>query len=274
MGELRGASDGLQPPSTLVATDYLPDLEGRTFDKGSKSLDPAQRIAFKRAKLDIKIVKEAESAKTKYDLFDRLNSGGSVLSDQEFRNSLIVMTDPSFMDWLERLRAAEVFQEAVEPSDKQADEQYDLELVVRFIVLLNRDIAALSQFRDLRKLLTDSILAYAEDTTFDRGGQADQFTQTFSVLSTAVGGQAFRRYEPATDRFLGKFSVSAFEVISIGVASHLSVWKAASAAQLRARIASVWSDPEFTQYSGGGVPPTTRIPRAVALGRKLFATVD
>jgi hypothetical protein len=273
MGELTDEHGDLKPPSVLVATDYLSDLEGRSFDKGSKTLDPAQRILFKRAKLDIKIVKEAEAANTKYDLFDRLNSGGSILSDQEFRNSLIVMTDPTFMDWLERLRAADVFQDAVEPSDKQADEQYDLELVVRFIVLLNRDPAGLSQFRDLRKLLTDSILDYARDSGFDRGAQSGRFMKTFSILASSVGGQAFRRYEPGTDRFLGKFSVSAFEVVSVGVASHLPVWEVASRQELRDKIASVWSDPEFTQYSGGGVPPTTRIPRAVALGRRLFATV-
>lgn len=274
MGELKDADGNLRSPSVLMGTDYLPDLEGRSFDKGSKTLEPSQRILFKRAKLDIKIVKEAETANTKYDLFDRLNSGGSVLSDQEFRNSLIVMTDPSFMDWLERLRSTSAFQDAVEVSDKQTDEQYDLELAVRFIVLLNREPAALSQFRDLRKLLTDSILDYATNAGFDRSGQADQFIKTFSALANAMGGQAFRRYESATDRFLGKFSVSAFEVVSIGVASNLSVWETASKDALREKIASVWTDPEFTQYSGGGVPPTTRIPRAVDLGRRLFKTAN
>jgi Protein of unknown function DUF262 len=273
MGELKNEDGTTRASSTLVGTDYLPALQGRTYDSGNEPLDSAQRIAFKRSKLDIKIVKEAESAKTKYDLFDRLNSGGSVLSDQEFRNSLIVMTDPSFMDWLETIRAFADFQSSVAPSDKQAEEQYDLELVVRFLVLLNRDVAGLAQFRDLRELLTKSILAYADDSGFDREAQAACFRTTFSLLNTALGGSAFRRYDSVTDRFLGGFSVSAFEVVSIGLASNLPVWESSTPTQLKEKVSSVWGHTDFKQYGGGGINPTTRIPRTVALGRDLFSSI-
>lgn len=218
-------------------------------------------------------MKEAESAKTKYDLFDRLNSGGSGLSDQEFRNSLIVMTDPTFMDWLESVRSSPDFQLSVAPSDKQADEQYDLELVVRYFVLLNRSEEALSQFRDLRDLLTSSVLNYAGDQAFDRDNQGQRFLRTFALLNTALNGSAFRRYDADTDRFLGGFSVSAFEVVSIGVASNLDVWAGIEPSLLKDKVASVWSHRDFKRYGGGGINPTTRIPRTVALGRSLFSSV-
>jgi len=273
MGELKAEDGTRREPSTLVGTDYLPDLDRRTYEVGDRSLDSAQRIAFKRSKLDIKIVKEAETAKTKYDLFDRLNSGGSILSDQEFRNSLIVMTDPSFLDWLETLRSESDFQLSVAPSDKQSEEQYDLELVVRFLVLVNRDVANLAQFRDLRELLTGSILDYAVDTTFDRNGQAERFRTTFALLNAALNGSAFRRHDAATDRFLGGFSVSAFEVISIGLASNVDIWEGTPVSDLKQKVASVWADGDFKRYGGGGINPTTRIPRAVALGRRLFSSV-
>ncbi len=274
MGELKDETGGLMTPSTLVGTNYLPDLDGRTYEDGNKPLDSAQRIVFKRSKLDIKIVKEAESAKTKYDLFDRLNSGGSGLSDQEFRNSLIVMTDPTFMDWLDSVRSSSDFQLSVAPSDKQSEEQYDLELVVRYLVLLNRNEETLSQFRDLRELLTSSILNYASDAAFDRDGQAQRFQNTFALLNAALNGSAFRRYDADTDRFLGGFSVSAFEVISIGVASNLDTWQGVEASVLKDRVASVWAHSDFKRYGGGGINPTTRIPRTVALGRKLFSSVN
>jgi hypothetical protein len=273
VGELK--EEGvLKEPSVLVGTDYLPDLEGRTYEGDERPLDPAQRIAFKRSKLDIKIVKEAATAKTKYDLFDRLNSGGANLSDQEFRNSLIVMTDATFLDWLEELRAFQSFQDTVSPSDRQSKEQYDLELVLRFLTLTNRTEEALTQFKDLGKLLTDSAIEYAADPAFDRAAQAALFRRTFDVLNRLDAGNAFRRYEVATDRFLGKFSVSAFEVVSVGVAKHIDVWDHASEEQLRAKIGSVWSNPTFQQYGGGGVNPTTRVPRSVGLARTLFATPD
>lgn len=273
MGDLKTEGGGRRDPTVLVGTKYLPDLEGRTYEVGDRPLDTGQRIAFKRSKLDIKIVKEAPEAKTKYDLFDRLNSGGAVLSDQEFRNSLIVMSDPTFMDWLEGIRALTDFQLSVAPSDKQSDEQYDLELVVRFLVLINRSEDSLSQFKDLRELLTDSILEYAEDVEFDRDRQAQAFRETFAILNAALDGSVFRRYDAETDRFLGGFSVSAFEVVSVGVARNLELWRTASTAALKAKVASVWTDPNFKRYGGGGINPTTRIPRTVQLGRSLFSSV-
>jgi len=273
VGELK-ADGAVRPQSVLVGTKYLPDLEGRTFEDGERPLDRAQRIAFKRAKLDLKIVKEAASAKTKYDLFDRLNSGGAVLSDQEFRNSLIVMSDPTFMDWLDSLRALPAFQDAVAPSERQQKEQYDLELVIRFLALVDRAESSLRQFKDLRELLTDSAIDYAEDEEYDREGQKDRFVRTFELLMAASGGAVFRRYDDGSDRFLGKFSVSAYEVVSVGVAANLEVWEKADPAALLAKVGSVWSASEFRRFGGGGINPTTRIPRTVALGRKLFATVD
>jgi hypothetical protein len=271
MGELRNPDGDPMAPSTLIGTDYLPDLEGRSYETGARTLDSAQRIAFKRAKLDIKIVKEADTANTKYDLFDRLNSGGSNLSDQEFRNSLIVMTDATFMDWLEALRERDDFQLAVAPSDKQRDEQYDLELVIRWLVLSNRSTESLSQFRDLRELLTKSVLAYAEDPEFDRAGNEDVFRRTFSVIFDALESSAFRRYDAATERFLGGFSVSSFEVVSTGVATNLEVWEAATPDQLKTVVGSVWANAEFKRYARGGQNPTTRIPKTVGLGRRLFS---
>lgn len=273
-GELKDDTGKRRSHSTLVGTKYLPDLEGRTYEEGERQLETAQRIAFKRAKLDIKIVKEAATATTKYDLFDRLNSGGAILSDQEIRNSLIVMTDPTFLDWLEGLRSLPDFQSSVSPSDRQSSEQYDLELVVRWLALTNRKLEELRQFKDLRELLTDSVIQYAQNSTFDRDDQADLFTRTFAVLGQVPDGDVFRRYDPSKDRFLGKFSVSAFEVISVGVAAHVDRWEKASTKQLLGKAGALWSDETFKQFGGGGIPPTSRIPRTVALGRKMFKTLS
>jgi hypothetical protein len=274
VGELKDADGQAVAPSTMVATRYLPDLDGRMFEDGQRPLESAQRIAFKRSKLDVKIVKEADDSKTKYDLFDRLNSGGAILSDQEFRNSLVVMADPSFMDWLEDLRQLPEFQAAVAPSERQTKEQYDLELVVRYLTLLNRDDAALNRFKDLRELLTETAIQFAEDPDFDRAGQRDLFCRLFKRLSQEPDVSVFRRYEASTDRFLGNFSVSAFEVVTIGVASHIDVWEAADAGLLRSKIGAVWAHPIFKQYTGSGIPATTRVPRTVKLGREFFSTTD
>lgn len=187
---------------------------------------------------------------------------------------MIVMSNPDFMDWLEKLRQVSAFQLAVAPSDKQSEEQYDLELVVRFLVLRGSSEESLSQFKDLRELLTGQVLSYAEDSSFPYEATEDRFMQTFRILNDALDGSAFRRYDSATDRFLGGFSVSSFEVVTVGVSAHINLWETATTAQVRAKVGSVWSHEEFKRYGGGGINPTTRIPRTVALGRSLFASLD
>ena len=172
------------------------------------------------------------------------------------------MSNPSFMDWLEDLRAVPDFQASVAPSDKQSDEQYDLELVVRFLVLASRSEESLSQFRDLRELLTGSILEYAESDDFPQVEHAVRFTGTFELLNAALNGSAFRRYDIETDRFLGGFSVSAFEVVSVGVASNLARVGATRITQ--ARVGSVGRT-RSSAVLGWRINPSTRI-RAGRIG--------
>ena len=138
VGELEDADGRSVQPSTLVATRYLPDLDGWTHESGDRPLDTAQRIAFKRSKLDVKIVKEADESKTKYDLFDRLNSGGAILSDQEFAQ-LLGGDDRSQLHGLVGVAPKfALVSVAVSPSERQTKEQYDLELVVRYLTPQSR----------------------------------------------------------------------------------------------------------------------------------------
>ena len=65
-------------------------------------MEESQRRVFKRARLDFQIVQKESDEQAKYDLFQRLNSG-TQLSEQEARNCLAVMLDPTFSTWLEEL---------------------------------------------------------------------------------------------------------------------------------------------------------------------------
>ena len=89
-------------PIQLIGTDYLPSLEGKFWNSPnpSESLDQPHRMFIKRNKIDIKIVKKESDANVKFDLFQRINTLGSILSDQEVRNCLLVMSDRFFLSGL------------------------------------------------------------------------------------------------------------------------------------------------------------------------------
>ena len=99
--------------NALKATEYLPSLAGAAWEDtaGAASLTPDQQRLIKRAAIDIKIVKRESDEDAKYDLFQRLNTGGSQLSDQEVRNCLLIMVRPEFYGWIRSLRDLDVFQE-------------------------------------------------------------------------------------------------------------------------------------------------------------------
>jgi uncharacterized protein with ParB-like and HNH nuclease domain len=93
-GILRDENDAPVPSLALEATTYLRGLKGRRWediDHPDESLTVAQRLLIKRAKIGVSIVLKESDELAKYELFQRLNTGGSMLSDQEVRNSILVM---------------------------------------------------------------------------------------------------------------------------------------------------------------------------------------
>lgn len=277
IGELKDEQGDLIPPSRLTATPYLPSLEGRAWngDGTDRTFDDTQRRLIKRASLDLKIVKRESDPETPLELFQRLNTLGSQLSDQELRNSLLIMVRRDYYFWLQQLQNFEPFQLAVAVSDRSRQEQYDLELVLRFLACSQASLEQLRAVGDMAEFLTDSAVKMARDANFDRDAAQSVFEGTFTVIADALEDEAFRRYDADRDRFLGGFSVSAFEAISTGVASNLPEWVAAQIDVRRPdlvhRVQGLWGDATFRQYARGGVRASTRIPQLVPLGRQLFS---
>jgi hypothetical protein len=145
-----------------------------------------------------------------------------------------------------------------------------MELVLRFLVFRTMPPAELAAVADMGEFLTDKAVALASDKSFDRSGEEKAFKATFALLSSALGSDSFRRYDVGKRKFVGGFSVSAYEVVALGVGYNYK--------QLRqdpsdiADIAKAfWTDPEFTRNSGSGVRASTRVPKIVPLGRRKFA---
>jgi uncharacterized protein with ParB-like and HNH nuclease domain len=68
---------------TLEKTKYLPAMDGKVWSSefGDTHLDQAQRLYIKRAKIDVKIIKKESTQSSKYEMFQRLNTGGPPVAD-------------------------------------------------------------------------------------------------------------------------------------------------------------------------------------------------
>ena len=109
----------------------------------------------------------------------------------------------------------------------------------------------------------------ASDTKYKRSLFNSIFRRTFETLERAVGDDAFKRYNKAKGRHEGGFLLSQFEVAALGLGFNID--KPASDQNVAKAIQSIWSNRNYTNWTGSGITATRRLPHLIPLGRKLFA---
>ncbi|WP_083467863.1 DUF262 domain-containing protein [Methylobacterium tarhaniae] len=261
----------------LSKAKYLPSLENKIWeskgdDKDDDCLTQQQRIDIRRSKIDVNIIQRESNKDTKYDMFERLNTGGTPLSEQEVRNCLLIMTNREFYKSFESLANNPDFQESVTLTDRAREERYDMELITRFIVLRHSEIGALAARDDVNTFITEKLVDLASGD-FDFAVETARFEKTFRIINSALADNAFKKYVVEKSRYSGGFLVSVFEMIAIGLGQNVDAWADEVRAQERVKEVSkiIWHDVRFTSHQGSGVRGSSRIPHTIPLGAELFA---
>ncbi len=270
MGELRKSDETPAPALMLDGTNlkYLKSLNNAKWSD-DKLITPSIKLDFKRSKIDFKIIKKESSSDAKYELFQRLNAGGTELSDQEIRNCLLIMVNNDFYKWLHDLAQNEDFQQCIALSEDQKKRAYDLELVTRFIVYLNCDWKSKPRIGDIGNFLDDQIVGCAKNTSFDTKATQRRFLDTFSRINEAAGEDAFKKYDAIKKRNIGAFSIALYESITIGIASNLKLYRQSdqnASLQLQEKIRHISEQKEIQKNSGSGVTASTRVSNLIPYG--------
>jgi hypothetical protein len=277
VGHLKDEKGNPVDPLMLKGTKYLPSLEGRIWEAEDPSLSigSTNQLIIRRSKIDVKVILRESSESTKYELFQRLNTGGSFLSEQEVRNVILIMVNREAYQWVRDLADDDNFQTCVALSDRQRSEQYHLELVVRFLVFRNLEEQELRAMGDIGDFLTDRIVKMAECDTFQeiKAEEEHAFRFTFETLAKSLSDSSFRRFDQDKGRYLGGFLISAFEPLAIGLGHHYSFYADGSKDPNLVQVSkSLWSDTTFLANIGMGVRASSRITTTIPLGRNLFGT--
>jgi Protein of unknown function DUF262 len=131
------AAEAIQKqPLRLIGCDLIKDLNGKVFE----DLPLADRLRIKRTPIRAVIIRKQGNTYIKYELFKRLNTGGSLLSAQEIRNcsSRMVEGGEEFYKTIQRLAQYEPFKVTIERLPENALKQRgDEELVLRFFAIKN-----------------------------------------------------------------------------------------------------------------------------------------
>lgn len=274
MGELKNEHGEKKEAFTLLATKYLPSLAGKRWSTdppgGAEELPQSAKLKIKRSKLDLKMVLNTSDPAIKYELFQRLNRGGSFATDQEVRNCILIMVQPDFYTWISSLAEDANFKMCAPLSERSYNERYDLELIVRFLVFRMTPEENLARVGDLGNFLTDEVVKLAGAESFDRSAEEDAFRKTFTLLAATLEDDSFKKYDPQKHRALGSLLISVYEVMALGIGYHCLDYDI-DPARLKSIHESLWTNASFTRSTGSGVRASSRIPVTIPLGRRLFS---
>lgn len=261
------------PALTLTGTKYLPSLSGLAWDnenEESRALTPAQRRDIKRAKIDLKIVQRESDPKTKFDLFQRLNSFGSKLSSQEIRNAQLVGVNAEFVEWLSDLAAHDAFQTLIRLPENDLKRKYDEELVLRFLYLHEMSDAQIAGIRNFQDGLEEFSISLAINFDVGYKQRAEEiFRETFDRL-VAADEKILGRWDSAKQDFKGGFLNSSFEALAISL-GYLLRNQTPVRTDLRACAIEFWSLPAMMERFATGKSTEARLNLMVPAGREIIS---
>ncbi len=278
VGKLKDQNGETVEMLSLEGTKALPELEGIYWESES-SLSPVLpkdvKLDFKRARIVVNIVKKESDNSAKYELFQRLNTGGSNLSEQEVRNCLMLMSNPSFYDFVEQLSTNEDFVISTPISNRLVDEQYRMELVVRYLIAMNCDLTNIKrEYKDLAPLLDEKVLELCDTEHFDYEGQEQLFNSVFKILKAITNincEDVFKKY--IDKRFSGPVSSAAFLTITVGIAKAIQKGdrNIDKISDLELLIKSLYEQDTFTFYTRNGARAVERFEALTSFGREYFS---
>lgn len=276
MGMLREPGGlATRAPTVLSATKYLPSLSNVVWEPSDQieeipkedqiPLEKHHQLAIRRARIGVEILKRPSDNDTKYDLFQRLNAGGTPANAQELRNCIVIMVSAGYFSFLKFLADNGDFRGVISATDDQLERQRHMEWATRFLV---HSYCKYDGKLDVEEYIDEGIVRLASkgDTEEPRG----RFESTFAILNRVFGGDALRRFE--NNGHSGRVGLAAFECIAIGVGHNIKEIMKLSERDnfVRKKVRSFWSSPELPRFFAPGLRGTIRIQRTVPFGKQWF----
>ncbi len=234
-----------QPELILEGCDILTEINGRRYNDFNTSV----RLGMKRTPIRAVIIKKSGDEYVKYEMFKRLNTGGSLLSSQEIRNcsSRMIAGGADFYAMLQFLAANSDFKLATSriPAP-DLEQRADEELVLRyFAVRLYQD-----EFRGNVREWLDSFM---ERILFDRGAVTiddGEFLRFFKFIAEKLGDTAFSRSRDG--EAFGRLAPAYYEAVVGALADNIGELENIPSETLKQKLSDAFETEQFKAVSGPG----------------------
>lgn len=235
-------------PLTLIGCDLIKELDTHSFETLPLSL----RLRIKRSSVRTVVIKRQSKSFLRYEMFKRLNTGGSALSPQEIRNCSSRMAGSAgdlFYGFLQNLANYDSFRNTIETLPVTAmDQRGDEELVLRYFAAKNGISYYKGNIQDWLDSFMEGILFGS--IAFDYANEAEYFKEIFSFIDRVIGRGAFVKYRGESP--IGALAPAYFEAVSIAVSRSFNQIKMKESSVLRRAISATVQTEEFRSFTGPG----------------------
>lgn len=172
---------------------------------------------------------EASTGRSIYEVFERINTGGSRLSPQEIRSCV---SHGPFVEFLNNLNSVPEWREIYgRPSPRIKDE----ELILRFFALMDRGT---SYKRPMANFLDKYLEDYKDITERDQRAKRQMFVSTVGAIHTAIGPRKAFRPDNA-------LNAAVFDAVMVGCATLLNTSRTFDAGHIERAYDDLLADGEF-----------------------------
>lgn len=243
----------------LGAGDMIQTLDGFTCD----TLPLKIQLNIKRSSFRIEIIKWNSQYDLRFELFNRLNTGGTPLTNQEIRNSLYRSISSKFNDYLKELSAYQNFVDVVDIPKEKIDQLYLEELVLRFMSLYrNRQHV----HKSIALHMTDFMKQCVENDNFKYDQYSQIFKKTFDILR-GVGTGIFN----SANR---EFSTAIYDTTTIGIAENIHLYSEKKPIVIKDKINEVKSDEVYQKMvRSGGNNSVQRVKKRLEFANSIFGKI-
>lgn len=256
--------------------EYLKPLQGLSYS----TLDPATKRRFAGTQIVAHVIEPQTPDEVKYDIFNRVNTGGTPLSPQEIRHCMSkelsrkllaeLVDQPSFA-----MATGYAFWKTG-PEGPQRDNRRmsDREMALRFCAFRYFSPENYSQYasldsylleftRHLDKTLTDVAEFYEITADFERS-----MKNCFEIL----GGLAFRRYQYSNDR-RGPINRAIFESQALALADYDLSELLPYQAEIFSGFLKLFDEPAYDSAVKSGTGDVLKIQRRLEMPRKMLKAI-
>lgn len=205
--------------------EYLSTLEGSIFTK----LDPTTRRRFSGTQIVVHVIETQTPDEVKYDIFNRVNTGGTPLSPQEIRHCMSKSRSRNFLKSLVELpsfdRAMDGMFWKTDPVSgtriRDSRRMLDRELALRFCAFSTVPISEYAKAVSLDTFLLEFTrrIDTQSDPNLDLEKLKQVFDQGMENCFAVMAKGAFRRWPPQATR-RGPLNRAVFESQAIALAQY------------------------------------------------------